>query len=124
MIIKKNVHRTDRVAQQIQRYLAKIILFYQGSIPLFKSVTITRVKVAPDLSVARVFFSVFDLSQKDLAAKELQNEAKNLRHMLAHELNLRITPVLQFVHDESISKGEQMDLVIEAAMRGIASTDE
>ena len=111
----KTSHRTQRLSELIQRYLAQILLTYKDN-PLLVQVTITGVEVAVDLSVAKVFFTVLDEGKADFARKELQHEAKNIRHLLAQNLNLRITPCLHFIYDSSIAEGHKLDKLIEAAI--------
>lgn len=69
-------------------------------------VSVTRAEVAPDLRNATVYFSCMG------DAKEVRTTlircAGLLRHHLATTVNLRITPELAFVHDDSISHGARI----------------
>jgi ribosome-binding factor A len=77
-------------------------------------VTLTRVDVAPDLSNARVYWSVLAVRPREPAAGEqteaetragLESAAGFLRSRLAHALTLRRIPELRFVHDPSLVEG-------------------
>ena len=69
-------------------------------------VSVTRAEVAPDLRNATVFFSCMGDAKKVRTA--LIRCAGLLRHHLATTVNLRITPELAFVHDDSISHGARI----------------
>lgn len=111
----KNYSRTQRIAALIQHELAQNILQYPN-IPIFKTISITAVHVSPDLSHAKIFFSIFDEKNVKEALVALNAEAKELRHLLAQNLNLRKTPELRFVYDESIIKGQKLAALIDAAV--------
>lgn len=69
-------------------------------------VSVTRAEVAPDLRNATVYFSCMGDAKEVRAA--LVRCAGLLRHHLATTVNLRITPELAFVHDDSISHGARI----------------
>jgi ribosome-binding factor A len=105
--------RTERVGEQIRDVLARL-LREEVTDPRIGLVTLTRVDVAPDFSNARVYWSV--LKRRPSAADEgvtpdadtaagLASAAGFLRRGLAHELSLRRTPELHFVHDPSLAEG-------------------
>ena len=67
-------------------------------------ITITGADVTPDLKYAKIFFSLFDGDVKD-TIKGLSSAAGFIRGQLAHRLNLRVTPELNFVYDTSVRHG-------------------
>ena len=74
-------------------------------------VSITRAEVAPDLKYATVYFScIGDFKE---AAEGLKKCTGMLRHHLAHTLNLRITPELNFVKDGSMEHGARIAKLLE-----------
>ena len=103
--------RKKRIEDLIQRELGMLLLNYPKQ-SVFNKVTITAVDVAPNLSHAKIFFSVFDETNVEETKKNLQNEAKFLRKSLARDLNLRLTPRLDFLYDESIEHGRRIDELI------------
>jgi ribosome-binding factor A len=107
--------RTRRIAELIQHELATIIL-RDFSNPIFQQITITGVEVNPDYSMAKIFIRVFDEAKSELALEILRNNAKELRHALAKNLNLRTTPRLNFLYDTSISYGQKLDELIKNAI--------
>ncbi len=112
--------RKKRIEELIQRELGRVLISYPHH-PLFTKITVTAVNVAPDLSVAKIFFSVFDEVDVEAAKKILQDEAKFFRKTLAHTLNLRLTPRFNFIYDESIKRSKKLSDLIDAA---IASDEE
>ena len=68
-------------------------------------VSITRVDTTGDLRYARVYISILDKSQEKEVLKGLKSAAGFLRRELGHALQLRYTPELQFIGDDSIQHG-------------------
>jgi ribosome-binding factor A len=100
------------VAQSVQQLLGEI--FARGMRdPRIGLVTITGVKMSPDLREARVYWTVHgDLEQRKHTAKGLDNARGFLRRELGLELKLRVTPDLHFTYDEAIDRGERIELLI------------
>jgi ribosome-binding factor A len=96
--------RCRRVAEALKEVLGQIIT-QELSDPRLGFVTVTRVKVSPDLRQARVFVSVLGEGadrSKTLAA--LQHAAGFIKRRCGDELELRFTPRLRFEFDEGIDK--------------------
>lgn len=107
--------RKRRIEELIQGELGMILLSYPKE-SIFNKITITGVDVAPNLSVAKVFFSLFDEVNVEDAKKILQGENKFLRKSLARILNLRLTPKLNFIYDDSIKRGRALSELIDSAI--------
>jgi ribosome-binding factor A len=110
-----HVPRHQRVADQIQRELAQLIRDEVRDTRL-GMLTLTAVRVSPDLSHAKVFFTTMDPAQHAVAQEVLSGAASYLRSLLSRLMRLRITPQLHFVYDESIERGAHMGAVISAAL--------
>lgn len=82
--------------------------------------TITGVKMTPDLKIAKVYYSTLG---KDLAgAKEALVGAKGLlRKRLGEELQLRYTPSLQFFYDESVVEGDRIEVLLNSLKKESAT---
>ena len=104
--------RPERVAQMVQQLLGEI--FARGMRdPRIGLVTITGVKMSPDLREARVYWTVHgDPEQRKHTAKGLENARGFLRREIGSELKLRITPELHFTYDEAIDRGERIDQLL------------
>ena len=104
--------RPERVAQMVQQLLGEI--FARGMRdPRIGLVTITGVKMSPDLREARVYWAVHgDAEQRKHTAKGLDNARGFLRRELASQLKLRVTPDLHFTYDEAIDRGDRIEQLI------------
>ncbi|MCB2194031.1 MAG: 30S ribosome-binding factor RbfA [Deltaproteobacteria bacterium] len=83
--------------------------------PRVAAVNLTSVDVAPDLSQAKVFFSVLDSSKRDEALAGFKAAAGFLRRELAARLHLKTMPRLVPIYDDTLVKGAHLDQVIKEA---------
>ena len=107
--------RSERVAGQLRRDLAKLI---QQEIkdPEVGFISLSDVEVTRDLSHAKIYITVFDPEKADTSIKALCRAAAFLRRRLGKELRLRHVPELHFVHDDSVEKGSHIDELIAKAL--------
>jgi ribosome-binding factor A len=77
--------------------------------------TLTSVDVSPDLSHAKVFFTLLDKTKLDSTLAGLKRSAGFLRSQLARRVKLYSTPELRFVYDESVERGDHLSRLIDAA---------
>ena len=106
-------YRVQRVEKIIERELASII-FSEVHNELIKFVSITKVALNKDMSVALVWYTVLGNDGEIEATKKALDQAKGfLRSELAHRLDLRKTPELRFKYDESLAYGNHISEVIE-----------
>ncbi len=76
-------------------------------------VTVTDCKVASDLSYAKVYVTVLDESKKKETLKALNNAKGFIRSKLFDRVDIRHIPELEFVYDESIAYGQNIEKIIE-----------
>lgn len=100
----------ERVSSDMQRELCNILLL-EAKDEDFKNVTITDVDVTNDLGFAKIYFTTLDNREK--VEKDLNNAAGFFRSMLAERLEIRHTPELRFIFDESIEYGAKIEKIIE-----------
>ncbi len=102
--------RQNKVGTLLQEELAQI--FQKESKNLFGGafITVTQVRVAPDLSTARVFISIMN-PQKDKVLAIVKEQNKEIRKRLATTIRhqLRKTPELIFVIDDSLDYAEKIN---------------
>ena len=99
-------NRIGRINDEIQRELAEQIRFLKDPrVSQVGMVSIIRVDTTGDLRYARVWVSVLDKNQEKDVMKGLKSAAGFLRRELGRKLQLRYTPELQFIADDSISQG-------------------
>lgn len=79
----------------------------------FKFVTITDCDITNDLSFAKVYFTVLDKKRKNEVLERLNEKAPFIRGKLSGRIEIRHTPELKFVYDESIEYGEKMDKILD-----------
>ena len=98
-------NRIGRINEEIQRELSD--QFRRLKAPRVSSgmVSITRVDTTGDLRYARVYVSALDKSQEKEVLRGLKSAAGFLRRELGRALQLRYTPELQFIPDDSIQYG-------------------
>ena len=99
-------NRIDRINDEIQRELAaQIRSLKDPRVSENGMVSITRVDTTNDLRYARVYVSVLDKGREKDVLKGLKSASGFLRRELGHALQLRCTPELQFIGDDSIQHG-------------------
>jgi len=122
--MKREFHRQDRVADQIQRELA-ILIQHEVKDPRIGMVTVTGVEVSKEYENARVFFTVLgDDNVRQITTQGLAKAAGFLRRELAHRLKLRVTPELHFIYDTSIDNAARMSELISTAIASNRSDDQ
>ncbi|EKD72684.1 MAG: ribosome-binding factor A [uncultured bacterium] len=112
----KGFKRDQRINDVVQQALAEIIQKEAKDLR-FGMVTITGVNVSHDLAFAKVFVSVLEEDKADETIAALNNAAKYLRYLLANAVELRITPELKFVYDDSIARGSRISSLINDALK-------
>jgi len=125
--------RNERIAEQVRGELARLIR-EETSDPRIGLLTLTRVKVSPDLSTATIFWSPLKLEDEvdpNEVGRGLESASGFLRARLAAELALRRTPSLSFRHDRSIEEGSRtlallrsLPELAESPPEGVSSTQE
>ena len=102
--------RQSKIARLIQKELSEIFLLQAKSMNGVL-VSVTSVSVSPDLSIARVYISVFPSERGDEIVKNLNNNMKSIRFDLGNRLRhqLRIIPELKFFIDDSLDYLERID---------------
>ena len=103
--------RQQKVARQVQKDLAEIIrargmAAYDGAM-----ITVSGVKITPDLALAKVYVSIFPSSKAEAVMHQLEDETPYLRGELGRRVakQLRIVPELNFYLDDSLDYVEHID---------------
>ncbi len=101
--------------KRIEAEMVKIIseiLNEEARDKVIKNATITGASVAKDLSVAKIYFTSLSNMEHKALEKEMNEAASYLRLMLAEKMDLRNTPELRFIYDESIAYGEKIEKIL------------
>lgn len=106
-----NQIKQKRIESELVKEISDIIL-NETNDDLLKTITITGASVATDLSYAKIYFtSLSDMEPKQLE-KELEEASSYLRMKLADQIELRHTPKLKFLYDNSIAYGNNIERII------------
>ncbi len=103
--------KQKRVASEMTRVISEILL-EEARDELLKTVSITGCDVAPDLSFAKVYFTSLSTMSHQNLEKEMEEASSFIRLELAEKMNLRNTPKLKFIYDESIAYGNKIERIL------------
>ena len=105
-------HRVERVAEQIREEVSQI-LSTEVADPGVGLVTVTRVRVTPDLSLARIYWTTMgDAAQRKETTKALARAASYVRRLLSQRLTLRRSPEVQFLFDRSVAAQDRVEQIL------------
>ena len=108
----RTVPRASRVGDQIRAELAEL-LARDVHDPGIGFLTITRVKVSPDLQQARVYYTTIgDDKARTETARALDRATPFLRRQIGQRLRLKRVPELAFFYDEAIEKGDRIERIL------------
>lgn len=103
--------RKDKITSLIKEELS-LILLHKVKDPALGFVTITNVRVTPDLRIAKVYISIFAKEKRDEALAKLTEMKGFIRSELAHKIKIRFVPDLQFYIDDTADYVEKLEGLI------------
>ena|SRR5437867_9036046 len=104
--------RTERVASVIKERIGEILI-HDYNEPSYGFITVTDVKMSPDLKIAKVYFSVFGSEEvQGRAMKMLEGEKHHIRALVASHVQLKFAPSLQFYHDHTLEEVDKIKRLI------------
>lgn len=98
--------RMNQIAATVQRELSTV-LQQEGSYIYGRAlVTVTSVNMTPDLGLARVYLSVYNVEDKQSVVEMVRREVKRIRQSLAHRVRrqMRRVPLLEFFEDDTLDE--------------------
>jgi ribosome-binding factor A len=105
--------RPERVGDQIRQELAQL-LARDVQDPGIGFLTITRVKVSPDLQLARVFYTTIgDEKARKETERALGRATPFLRRQIGSRLRLKNVPELSFMYDKSIEQQDRIERILQ-----------
>ena len=112
--MRKNSIKNTRINEEVLRELAKIIRMEIKDPRIHPMTSVVAVEVAPDLKTCKAYISVYgdETAQQDTVTG-LKSAEGYIRRTLAKNLNLRNTPKVQFILDQSIEYGVNMSKLID-----------
>ena len=97
-------YRRGRINDEVQKVVAAALRDVKDPRVQSAFVSVTAAEVTPDLKYAKIFYSALRGTPKETAAG-LRSCSGFIRRQIAQQLNLRVTPELTFVEDQSIAHG-------------------
>ncbi|MDO4519861.1 MAG: 30S ribosome-binding factor RbfA [Eubacteriales bacterium] len=123
--MRKNSIKNTRINGEVQKELSVIIRNEIKDPRIHPMTSVMDVEVAPDLKTCKAYISVFgDKEAKEATIRGLKNAEGYIRRQLAKTLNLRNTPEIRFILDESIEYGVNMSKLIDSVTKKDENTSE
>ena len=107
--------RGERPARVAERIREEVSLILQNRVkdPGMKTVTVTDVTVTPDLKSARIHYSVLGGEEDRIAVRDALRRSRGfIRKELGRNLQLRYSPELFFLYDDTYEKGARIDRLL------------
>ena len=112
--MRKNSIKNTRINGEVQKELSTIIRNEIKDPRIHPLTSVMAVEVAPDLKTCKAYISVLgEKEAKEATIKGLKSAEGYIRRQLAHNMNLRNTPEIRFILDESIEYGVTMSKLID-----------
>ncbi|MFV2071517.1 MAG: 30S ribosome-binding factor RbfA [Thermoanaerobaculales bacterium] len=122
---EKSYERNARLEGEIRSVLAELLMFEVND-PRLVGVTVSTIRLAPDRSKAKVYFSVIGDEERERQAGDgFVAAAPFMRRHLGRRMRLRVVPSLEFFRDTSYEYGDHMERVFDRlADEGLLSSSE
>jgi len=105
--------RPARIGEEIRQELSELLM-REVKDPGIGFITITYVKVSPDLQVARAYYTLIgDENARKQTARALERATPFLRRQIAGRLRLRRAPELTFQFDESVEREQRIEALLQ-----------
>lgn len=106
--------RQQKYARLIQKDLGEIFQRDVKNLLGGNFITVTTVRVSPDLGVARVYLSFLNSKEKENILKSVNQQTKQIRNQLAERIRnqARIIPHLQFFLDDNVEYAAHIDQIL------------
>lgn len=123
--MRKNSIKNTRINTEVQKELSNILREGIKDPRVAPMTSVVAVEVAPDLKTCKAYISVFgdEKAQAD-TIKGLQSAEGYIRRELARKLNMRNTPEVKFVLDQSIAYGVAMSKKINEVVKDMKDEEE
>jgi len=106
-------HRPDRVGDQIRQELSELLTRGAVHDPGIGFITLTRVKMSPDLQLARVYYSMMgDPAARRETAAALDRATPFFRRQIGSRLRLRRVPEVEFHFDETVQHQDRIEQIL------------
>lgn len=120
----KESNRMNRIDEELKKEISNIINYELNNPKVTGLISVTKVKVTPDLRYARVYISMINEKNQKATLAALKQSAGYIRTLVAKKVNLRTTPEIIFEFDESIEYGAKIDSIINEIAKDLKPQDE
>ena len=107
-----NSHRLDRINEELKKEISQVINYELKNSNITGMISVTKVKITPDLRYAKVYVSVLNSKNLKKTMDGLKSASGFIKGRVAHTVNLRVTPELVFEYDDSEIQGEKIDAIL------------
>lgn len=114
----KNENRLNRINEELKKEISQIISFELKNPDATGLISVTKVKITPDLKYAKVYISLLNAKNDEKTIEALKQSAGFIRSLVAKRINLRITPELVFEKDDSMEYGMKIDSILKDLNKG------
>lgn len=106
--------RQQKVSRLLQKEIGEIFSMKKVEIGINTMVSVTQVRVSPDLGVARSYLSLFPSTNREADLEQIRKKTKEIRYVLGNEnrQQLRHIPELHFYLDDSFDYAEKIDQLL------------
>ena len=123
--MRKNSIKNTRINMEVQRELSQIIRSEIKDPRIHPLTSVVAVEVTPDLKYCKAYISVLGDEEAGKATIEgLRSAASFVRRELARRVNLRNTPEIKFILDQSIEYGVNMSKLIDEVTKDLHDDEE
>lgn len=116
-------NRLNRINEELKREISNIINYEVTNSNVTGIISVTSVKISPDLRYARVYVSVLNSKNVKNTIAGLKSSSGFIRSRIAEKINLRVTPELVFELDDSMQYGEKIDTILKDIIKDIKPED-
>lgn len=110
--MSSNSNRMNKVNEELKKEISIVISQELKDPQITGLISVTKVDTTPDFRYARVYVSMINARSNKGNLARLKKCSGFIRSMIAKRVNLRITPELVFVFDESIEYGSRIDAIL------------
>ncbi len=109
--------RRKQLARAIQQRISHLLI-YEMKDPRASFVTITGVEINQDLSIAEIRYTTLDDANRSKTQHMLEHASGFLRTEIAHEIDIRSAPRLDFQYDEGVARTALIEQLLADAKKG------
>lgn len=110
--MNKNSNRLGRIDEELKKEISNIISYDLKNPNITGLISVTKAKITPDLKYAQIYVSILNSKNTKETLAALKKSSGFVRTEVAKRINLRITPEIIFVLDDSIEYGERIDKIL------------